>query len=447
MMKLRRTLFAGMLGVVSIGQLAAQVNDSNTPLHLLQPDYPHAYGKADVKSVKADLDRILAYLDTVTPVQVLDKTSGKQLDPAAPGNNAVFAKGDYRLFSYEWGVTYSGMLAVSAVSGDKRYADYTRKRVDFLAALAAYYRDKTGTEVQKNSPVASLLHPHALDDAGALCMAMIKALQGGNEKQLRPVIGNFIDFIMNKEYRLPDGTFARNRPLKNTVWLDDMFMSVPAIAYMGKLTGEQKYFDEATRQVKQFSKRMFDTQKNIFMHGWLEEAAVQPKYHWGRANGWAIMAITELLSLLPEDHKDRPEIIELYRRHVQGLAALQSGQGFWHQLLDRSDTYLETSATAIFTYSITRGINEGWLDYEAFGPMVLLAWEALSTRITPEGQITGTCVGTGMGFDPAFYYYRPVNRFAAHSYGPMLLAGAEIMKLLNNHKYGINETAVQFIQK
>ncbi len=438
---------AGMLGVFCTGALRAQVNDSNTPLHLLQPDYPHAYGKADVKSVKADLDRIFSYLDGVTPVQLVDKTSGKPLNAGSPGTNAAFAKGDYRLFSYEWGVTYSGMLAVSAVSGDKRYAAYTQKRVDFLAELAGYYRDKTGVEVQKSSPVASLLYPHALDDAGALCMAMIKVLKADNQTQLRPVIDNFIDFILHKEYRLPDGTFARNRPLKNTVWLDDMFMSVPAIAYMGKLTGEQKYFDEATRQVKQFSKRMFDPQKNIFIHGWLEESAVQPKYHWGRANGWAIMTITELLSLLPEDHKDRPEIMELYRKHVQGLAALQSGKGFWHQLLDKSDTYLETSATAIFTYSITRGINEGWLDYEAFGPMVMLAWEALSTQITPEGRITGTCVGTGMGFDPAFYYYRPVNPFAAHSYGPMLLAGAEIIKLLKNHQYGINETAVQFIQK
>ncbi|MCD8538546.1 MAG: glycoside hydrolase family 88 protein, partial [Leadbetterella sp.] len=338
-MKFRRIRAAFILGIFCFGKLAAQVNDSNTPLHLLKPDYPHAYGKADVQSVKADLDRIFIYLDAVTPVQVVDKTSGKPLNPDSPGTHAAFAKGDYRLFSYEWGVTYSGMLSVSEVSGDGRYAEYTRKRVDFLAGLAAYYRTRTGTEVQKDSPVASLLHPHALDDAGALCMAMIKVLNDGNKKQLQPVIDNFIDFILHREYRLPDGTFARNRPLKNTVWLDDMFMSVPAIAYMGKLTGNPEYFDEATRQVKQFSKRMFDNRKNIFMHGWLEESAMQPKYHWGRANGWAIMAITELLTLLPEDHKDRADMMELYRKHVQGLAALQSGSGFWHQCVDKSDTY------------------------------------------------------------------------------------------------------------
>jgi hypothetical protein len=39
------------------------------------------------------------------------------------------------------------------------------------------------------------------------------------------------------------------------------------------------------------------------------------------------------------------------------------------------------------------------------------------------GQVEGTCVGTGMAFDPAFYYYRPVNVYAAHGYGPGVIGG------------------------
>lgn len=440
MKKLAIALLLG--GLPALGQ----VTDGNTPLHLIPPDYPHPYGKVNTEAVKKDLDKIYAYLNAVTPMQVVDKNTGAVLRDDAPGNSAILKKGDYRLFSYEWGVTYSGMMSVAQATGDQRYEKYAQERMLYLSKLAQHYRTRASVAEQKASPVSSILHPHALDDAGALGMAMIKGLNAENRQVLRPVIDNFLDFIVNKEYRLADGTFARMRPLKNTVWLDDMFMSVPALAYMGKLSGDKKYFDEATKQVKQFSERMFDHQKNIFIHGWLEESSLQPKYHWGRANGWAIMAITELLTQLPENHPDRKQILDLYKKHVQGLAAYQSGKGFWHQLLDRQDTYLETSATAIFTYSIAKGINEGWLDYEAFGPMVVLAWEAVATQITPEGRVTGTCVGTGMGFDPAFYYYRPVSPYAAHSYGPVLLAGAEILNLLKKHSYGINETALQFLQ-
>ena len=114
--------------------------------------------------------------------------------------------------------------------------------------------------------------------------------------------------------------------------------------------------------------------------------------------------------------------------------------------MDKNDSYLETSATAIYAYCIARGINKGWLDAKAYGPMALLAWNAAATKVNAKGQVEGTCVGTGMGFDPAFYYYRPVNNYAAHGYGPVLLAGAEMYRLLENHPYHINDSAVQFKQ-
>ena len=74
----------------------------------------------------------------------------------------------------------------------------------------------------------------------------------------------------------------------------------------------------------------------------------------------------------------------------------------------------------------------------------MLGWNALSTKINAKGEVEGTCVGTGMGFDPAFYYYRPISPIAAHGYGPTLLAGAEILNLLKNFQVVINETSVMF---
>ncbi|MBC7916020.1 MAG: glycoside hydrolase family 88 protein, partial [Pyrinomonadaceae bacterium] len=134
------------------------------------------------------------------------------------------------------------------------------------------------------------------------------------------------------------------------------------------------------------------------------------------------------------------------KKHVDGLAMRQNGTGFWHQLLDRNDTYLETSATAIYAYCIARAINKGWLDAKAYGPMALLAWNAVTTKVNAKGQVEGTCVGTGMAFDPAFYYYRPINPYAAHGYGPVLLAGAEMYRMLQSHPYEINDSSVQIIK-
>jgi rhamnogalacturonyl hydrolase YesR len=76
--------------------------------------------------------------------------------------------------------------------------------------------------------------------------------------------------------------------------------------------------------------------------------------------------------------------------------------------------------------------------------MAVLGWNAVQTRVNEKGEVEGTCVGTGMAFDPAFYYNRPVNVAAAHGYGPVIMAGAEIMKLMKNYQVVINDSAVMF---
>jgi len=289
----------------------------------------------------------------------------------------------------------------------------------------------------------SVLDPRALDDAGAMCAAIFKTLQVNNDKNLLPMAENFLQYITTKQQRFADGTLARSRPQPNTLWLDDLFMSVPALAQAGKYTGNKAYFDDAVKQVLQFSARMFNKEKNLYMHGWVAEMSVHPEFHWARANGWAVLTMVELLDVLPQDHPKRDAILQQLRLHVKGLAAYQTGTGFWHQLIDRNDSYLETSATAIYCYSIARAVNNKWLDAKTYAPMVLLAWNAVSTKINKEGQVEGTCVGTGMAFDPAFYYYRPISVYAAHGYGPVLLAGAEVINLLNTHKFEMNDSSIQ----
>lgn len=426
-------------------------NDATTPLHLLKPDYPVPYGIPKTEDVAATLNRVHGYLDAVTPIGFINEKTGAPLaDAGKIDANTILARGDFRIVSYEWGVTYAGMLLAAEAAKDARFRDYAEKRLAFIAnSAAAFKKASTGSysDWEARMPLRNLIAPRNLDDVGAMTAAMIKAKRAGSRANVQPLIETAIDHIMTKQYRLSDKTLARNRPQPNTLWLDDLFMSVPALAQMGKMTGDAKYFDEAARQVLAFEKRMFNREKGVFMHGWVESMTEHPEFRWARANGWAFMTEVELLEVLPENHPQRPQILDLLKRHAKGLASYQSGTGFWHQLLDRPDSYLETSATAIYTYAYARAINRGWLDQKAYAPLTLLAWNAVTTKINPKGQVEGTCVGTGMAFDPTFYYFRPTSPFAAHGYGPVLLAGAEILTLLKNKKFEINDSSVQLSEK
>lgn len=416
-----------MIPVVAQAQTNESVNDINTPLHLLAPEYWHGYGVSSSEDISRTIGRVMKYI--------------------------IDNPGRFRTTSYEWGVTYSACLAAARATGDAAYSGYVEEQFRVMTdAFPKAWKDmKAGRKV--DATMRKVVDPHALDDAGAICAAMIKASLDGKQdagrhtkmaEELAPLIANYSDYIMNKELRLSDGTFARKRPHRNTVWLDDMFMAIPAIAYMGSYTGDARYYDEAAHQVLLFRDKMWVPEKQLFRHGWVEDMQPHPAFHWGRANGWAILTMCEVLDVLPESHPQRDEILDLLRRHIAGLAPLQGKDGFWHQLLDRNDSYEESSCTAIYTYCIAHAINKGWVSALAYGPMVQLAWHAVEASVDAEGRVTGTCVGTGMGFDPAFYMYRPVSTAAAHGYGPVIWAGAEMLNLLSKQHPKMNDSAVQF---
>lgn len=416
-----------LMPAMAFAQDNTTINDSNTPLHLLKPDYKYGYGVSTKQEVKAAIDRVMNYI-LANPQQ-------------------------FRTTSYEWGVTYSACLDAAKASGDKKYAAYVEQNFKAIAdAFPGAMKDlKKGKTL--DTAIRKVVDPHALDDAGAICAAMIKAeLDARKNPKTRstqvintaPVIENYSQYIMTKEFRLADGTFARKRPHKNTVWLDDMFMAIPAIAYMGAYTNDSKYFDEAAKQIMLFKDKMWVKEKKLFRHGWVEAMNPHPAFHWGRANGWAILTMCEVLDVLPENHPQRGAILDLLRQHIEGLVALQGKDGFWHQLLDRNDSYEESSCTAIYTYCIAHAINQGWISALAYGPAVQLAWHAVEASIDAQGRFMNTCVGTGMGFDPAFYMYRPVSTAAAHGYGPAIWAGAEMLRLLDRQHPKMNDSAVQF---
>ena len=97
---------------------AQKANDVTAPLHALQPDYPVPYAVPATAAVKTTLDRVFNYLDAVTPAQFTNRRTNQTFQQVSnPDTNVIFKQGDFRLTSYEWGVTYSGMLTVAEATG------------------------------------------------------------------------------------------------------------------------------------------------------------------------------------------------------------------------------------------------------------------------------------------------------------------------------------------
>src|SRR5687768_2003006 len=141
--------------------------DATTPLHLLKPDYPIPYGIPKQEDVVSVLSRVHGYLDGVRPPAFVNEKTGEVFTDATKIDaNTILQRGDFRIVSYEWGVTYAGMLLASETTGDPKYRDYVEKRLQFIAESAAAFRRPSANyeEWEGRMPLRNLLNPRTLDD-------------------------------------------------------------------------------------------------------------------------------------------------------------------------------------------------------------------------------------------------------------------------------------------
>jgi unsaturated rhamnogalacturonyl hydrolase len=403
--------------------------------------YPVPYQLPTVAEVTESLVRVRDYLDTAAPLRIIDSQTKKEItDFTTPVETAVTDRGEAEFgpLVYEMGVVHSAMLRAAAVTGDVRFSAYTKKHLQFIADKLPYFRAAAAKFGTDKNGFRSVLEPRALDDSGSMCAALIRARVAKVGPDLKPVIDTWSEWIGKKQFRLSDGTFARQRPQAVSLWADDAYMSIPALAEMGRLTGERAWFDDAVKNIETMSARLFNKEKGLYAHGWSGSNPDAPRFYWGRATGWIVVAMCDLLDVLPKDHPGYPKVMAQLRATLKGVAEYQAGTGFWHQMIDRNDSYLETSATAMFTYGIAHAVNEGWLPPTTYGSIAQAGWVALATKINAKGQVEGTCVGTTYASDQIYYYNRPTSVKALHGYGTTMLAGVEMIRMLKNPAFTID---------
>lgn len=382
--------------------------------------------------IKIVLDRIREYFVRSTAYRIIDTATGQPVtDFTTPVRTAAvdLRLGEFNDWNYSIGVSLAGMLAVTDATGDPAFQEYTLRNFDFIADHIDYFRRQAKAFGPQRDGWRRLIEMRELDDCGAIGAALIKAYAKKPDPRYRALIDIVADFISNRMSRMPDRTLARTRPWPVSIWVDDMYMSIPFLAQMGALTGDRQYFDDGTRQVIQMSARLFDQQKGLYDHSWFADMEPDPKFYWGRGAGWALMATAELLSVLPQDHPDRAAVLAIFRRAAQGVVAVQGSMGLWHQLLDKPDSYLETSASAMFTFALARGVNRGWLP-PTYAPAAQAGWRALEQRVRPDGMVSGICVSTTAASDAVYFYNRPTDLAAPQGYGAMLMAGVEVMDMV-----------------
>lgn len=388
----------------------------------------------NLKEIKTKIENIKNYYSKNTSYRILNIKTGETIKDFSvvdinAGNDAN--KNSFTNWDYPNGVLYGALKSATELFGDTSFVNYAVRNYDFIFDHLPYFQKQTQLYGPKSYGYGKMIKMYSLDHCGSIGAALIKIFSVKPDERFRVWIDTVDNYISKKHYRLEDGTLARHRPQPTSLWTDDMYMCVPFLAQMGKLTGNKKYWDDAVNQVLGLSKRLFVDEKGLYDHGWNANAEYDPKIYWSRANGWAVMAMCELLDVLPEKFDGRDKVLHYLQQTVQSLAECQDVTGLWHNLLDKNDSFTETSGSAMFVYSIAKGINKGWIHF-TYGTVALRGWLALEKMITDDGRVLKACVGTTFANDIAYYYQRPTSDGSTFGNASVMLAGIEVYKLLTN---------------
>lgn len=327
--------------------------------------------------------------------------------------------------------TLFGMLNLYKASNDYTYRAFVDKFNRHVFSHYHFFKEQYCSQRVMRGAYFRLFRATMLDDTGGAALSLSEtALDAEPQTLHREILDRILDHILTKQSRLTDGTLCRPEPVEQTVWADDMFMSVPFLLSMAKLNKNSKLYDEAAFQVLHINHYLTDLRTNLCRHGWYNQTKELAPAAWSRANGWVVWAMSEALLKLPTNHKDYKKIKDLFINRLIALLNYQSASGLWHQVVNDPNSYLETSGSAMFGLALARAINHKWLS-QRYVPQLMKAWEAVSAQINEDGVVYGICQGTDMGKDADFYKNRKTLESDPRGMGAILTFGSEMYYFFN----------------
>lgn len=337
-------------------------------------------------------------------------------------------------WAYEWGLALKGVLEVWKATGESKYFDYVKRNVDLL--------------VQDNGSIRTYQpEDYNIDqiNAGKVLFPLVK--QTGDERYLKAI--QLVRSQLRTHPRTKEGGFWHKLIYPHQMWLDGIYMAAPFLAQYGATFGEAETFDDVVHQITLIDQHTRDERTGLRCHAWDEtkthrwadpQTGKSPHF-WGRAMGWYMIAIIDVLDYLPETHPKRDQIAAIFKESMAAVAAVQDQEsGVWYQVLDqgtRPGNYLEASASCMFVYAMCKGSDKGYLD-ASFAERAQQAYEGITRQFVTVDEagllnLNRICSVAGLGGTPyrdgSFEYYvsEPIVTNDYKGVGPFILASTFFM--------------------
>lgn len=327
------------------------------------------------------------------------------------------------IFHYHQGVFLSGMYNTYEICKEEKYFEYIKNWVDSII-----YDDGS----------INTFREEMLDDIQPGIL-LIKLYEHTNEEKYKKALETLMG-VLEKWPQNPDGGRWHKLFYKDQMWLDGIYMAAPLEAQYSKLFGDTRFVQRAIEQALLMWDKIGNKTTGLLYHAWdySREAEWADKCTglsaevWGRALGWYVVSVLDILENISENNSDRKKLEEIERTVLEAIIRYQDKEtGMWYQVVDKGeyeDNWTESSCSALFVYSIAKAIRMNILDKE-YMQAAVRGFEGIinkSVTICDDELLLGdVCIGTNV-CNYKDYIERPVSINDLHGSGAFLLMCAEL---------------------
>lgn len=298
--------------------------------------------------------------------------------------------------TFDWnpGVFLAGAAAAYKKTGDERILDY-------LKGWCERHLDEAGVLRTVNS------------SAPLIMVADLYELTSG--EKYRIACEEAAEWLLNEAPLTVDGglehTVTEGDDFGDQMWADTLFMAVLFAAKWGRITGNTKYKEFAAQQLVVHHKFLRDEKSRLYFHGWDGRSRTHMSAaRWARANAWVILASGLIMDELEQEFEGKDFVVSSLNDLACALRDCQHENGGFSTVLDRPESYCESSATAGIAAGIFFGVAH------KFFPKDLLhsarkAAEYVNSVTKPDGSVTE--VSTGTPVMPSVEAYFTIERGSA----------------------------------
>lgn len=335
---------------------------------------------------------------------------------------------EYLHWHYTSGLVYEGLNEFGKALNEESYIKFGASAFNFIFNNMSYL-EKLKNKGYTIEGWKNLARFGGLWNDGAQTAALINVYQTKEREDYLDYMNQVADFFF--DYDANEAKSSSNKKRNRNI--DQIYTKGVFMARMGKLTGETRYFDYCVKEVLICDSLFFDPMTGLYNQYYYPHIQVSNNIKWLRGSGWAAMGLVNILSSMPKDHPGYDEVLKVYKKITIGISAYQTKSGLWRHLVNRADCFEETSGSTYIVYAIAKGVNDGLLGSE-FRDVAMAGWQGIVSMQDAEGKLKNVTSGVSGSTSPAYYYNNSFDESNSHLYGPLFLAGTEMMKLYK--KYG-----------